>query len=182
MVELAVVVTLLVVTVNVALVAPAATTTFVGTFAAAVLLLLNVTVAPPVGAAPLSVTVPWELFPPTTLVGFSVTDTATTPFVVAAPIDVLGSMAAYWRNRKFVNQEMVFPQAISPKVPLEKLASLALITEAPLIQNECDVPLIAAFTAYHTFGLNAPPLAMETEVPDFRLKSCQLSLAFQVVG
>jgi len=169
MIELVAIVTVLVVIVNEALVAPAGTTTFVGTFAAAVLLLLSVTVAPPVGAAPLSVTVPCELFPPTKLVGFSVTDTATTPFVVAAPIDVLGSLAAYWRKRKFVTQEMLFPQAISPNVPLEKLASLALITGAPLIENECDVPLIAAFTAYHTFGLNAPPLAMETEVPDFRL-------------
>src|SRR5215469_16758535 len=78
MVELAVVVTLLVVMVNVEVVAPAGTTTFVGTCAAAVLLLLNVTVAPPVGAAPLSVTIPWELLPPTTLVGFSVRDAATT--------------------------------------------------------------------------------------------------------
>jgi hypothetical protein len=162
-------VTALVVIVKVALVAPADITTFAGTCAAAVLLLLNVTVAPPVGAAPLSFTVPCELLPPTTLVGFSVSDAATTPFVVAIPIEVVGSIAAYWRKRKFVTQEMVFPQAISPNVPLEKLASLALITDAPLIQNECDVPLIAAFTAYHTFGLNAPPLAMETEVPDFRL-------------
>jgi len=63
--------TALVLTVNVALVAPAATVTLAGTLAAVVLLLESVTVAPPAGAAPLSVTVPVEEFPPVTLVGFS---------------------------------------------------------------------------------------------------------------
>ena len=59
----------LVVTVKVAVVAPAATVTEAGTWAAAVLLLVNVTTAPPVGADPLSVTVPVEGLPPTTEVG-----------------------------------------------------------------------------------------------------------------
>ena len=63
--------TALVLTVNVALVAPAATVTLDGTLAAVVLLLESVTSAPPDGAAPLSVTVPVEEFPPVTLVGFS---------------------------------------------------------------------------------------------------------------
>ena len=66
--------TALVLTVNVALVAPAATVTLDGTRAAAVLLLESVTVAPPAGAAPLSVTVPVDEFPPVTLVGFSESD------------------------------------------------------------------------------------------------------------
>ena len=63
--------TALVLTVNVALLAPAATVTLAGTLAAVVLLLESVTVAPPAGAAPLKVTVPVEEFPPVTLVGFS---------------------------------------------------------------------------------------------------------------
>jgi len=67
----AVLLTGLVVTGNVAVVAPAATTTLPleGTFATAVLLLDNATTAPPVGAGPLSVTVPIAELPPTTAVG-----------------------------------------------------------------------------------------------------------------
>ncbi len=66
--------TALVVTVKVALVAPAATVTLAGTVATAVLLLERLTVAPPLGAAPLSVTVPCEELPPVTLLGFSVSE------------------------------------------------------------------------------------------------------------
>ena len=55
----------LVVTVKVALVAPALTVALVGTWAAA-LLLDRVTTAPPAGAGPFSVTVPVEELPPST--------------------------------------------------------------------------------------------------------------------
>jgi len=66
-------VTALVLTVNVALVAPAATVTLEGTVATP-LLLEGCTCAPPVGAVPLSVTVPVEGDPPVTLVGLSATE------------------------------------------------------------------------------------------------------------
>src|SRR6267142_2427096 len=66
-------VTALVLTVNVALVAPAGTVTLDGTVATP-LLLESSTCAPPVGAAPLSVTVPVEGDPPVTLVGLSATE------------------------------------------------------------------------------------------------------------
>ena len=65
--------TALVLTVKVALVAPAGTAKLEGTLAAP-LLLESATCAPPAGAAPLNVTVPVEEFPPVTLVGFSDTD------------------------------------------------------------------------------------------------------------
>jgi len=67
-------VTALVVTVKLALLAPAATVTLAGT-PPAPLSLESSTCAPPVGAGPLSVTVPVEdCAPPVTLVGFSASE------------------------------------------------------------------------------------------------------------
>ena len=66
-------VTALVLTMNVALAAPAATVTLAGTVVAAVLSLIRETAAPPLGAGPLSVTVPVEGDPPVTLIGLSAT-------------------------------------------------------------------------------------------------------------
>jgi len=71
-------VTALVLTVNVALLAPAATVTLAGTLAAP-LSLVSSTCAPPVGAGPLSITVPIEEDPPLTLVGLSATDESVAP-------------------------------------------------------------------------------------------------------
>src|SRR5260370_1799353 len=69
------VVTALVLTVNVALLAPAATVTLAGTVATAALPLMRETTAPPLRAGPLSVTVPVEdCAPPATLVGFTVSE------------------------------------------------------------------------------------------------------------
>jgi hypothetical protein len=57
------------VTVNVALVAPAATATLAGTVATAMFRLDRLTVIPPGGAIAVNVTVPVEGFPPTTAIG-----------------------------------------------------------------------------------------------------------------
>src|SRR5436190_7875559 len=73
-------VTVVVLTVNVAVVAPAATVTEVGTLAA-VLLLASITTAPPAGAAALSVTVPVLFAGPVRLPGFSVIEASATEVV-----------------------------------------------------------------------------------------------------
>ena len=62
-------VTVLLVTVTLALLAPAGIVTLAGTVAAAVLLLESVTTAPPDGAALVRVTVACEVFPPITIEG-----------------------------------------------------------------------------------------------------------------
>jgi hypothetical protein len=75
-------VTVVVLTLNVAVVAPAATVTEVGTVAA-VLLLASITTAPPAGAAALSVTVPVLFAPPVRLPGFSVIEASAATEVVS---------------------------------------------------------------------------------------------------
>jgi hypothetical protein len=72
-------VTLLLVNVKIALVAPAGMFTLEGTVTTPVLLLERETRAPPLGAGALSVTVPEEGDPPTTLVGLSVSDVRVGP-------------------------------------------------------------------------------------------------------
>jgi hypothetical protein len=67
----------------VALLAPEPMLTLVGTVAAAVLLLDSVTSTPDDGAAALSVTVPWEVLPPTTLAGFNVNELRAVPLTAA---------------------------------------------------------------------------------------------------
>ncbi len=66
--------TAVVVTVKLALVAPAGTVTLAGTLATEALLLERAMTAPPLGAGPLSVSVPIEELPPVTVVGFKMSD------------------------------------------------------------------------------------------------------------
>ena len=80
-------VTALVVIVNVALVLRPGIVTLAGTLAADELS-LNDTTAPPLGAGPLKVTVPWEVVPPTTLVGFSESVLNTGRFTVSTAVFV----------------------------------------------------------------------------------------------
>src|SRR5213594_103750 len=64
----------LVLTVKVAVMPPVGTVTLAGTVATPGLLLDRLTTAPPLGAGPLSVTVPVEELPPVTLVGLRLSD------------------------------------------------------------------------------------------------------------
>ena len=82
--------TLRVVTVNVAVVAPAVTVTDAGTVAAEVFELASVTTAPPVGAATSRVTVPVLVIPPDTEVGDS--ETEANPFSIwpSQPVKIIG--------------------------------------------------------------------------------------------
>ena len=78
--------TVAVVIVNVIVEALAGTVTVAGTDAAEVLLLDNVTVAPPVGAGPLRVTVATEEPPLITLVGFNASEVNVAGFTVSVVV------------------------------------------------------------------------------------------------
>ena len=78
----------LVLTVRVALVPPAGTVTPAGTVAALVLLLESETSAPPLGAGPLSVTVPVEELPPVTLVGLTLSEASVGGVTVSEAVRV----------------------------------------------------------------------------------------------
>ena len=79
----------LVVTVNIAVVAFAATVTLPGTWAAVVLLLDKLTTAPPDGAGPFNVTVPVDEVPPVTDVGLSLTELRLAALTVSVAVMVL---------------------------------------------------------------------------------------------
>ena len=66
---------------KVAVVPPAGTVTLDGTVATPVLLLDSDTTAPPLGAGPLSVTVPVEELPPVTVDGFKVSESRVTAWL-----------------------------------------------------------------------------------------------------
>jgi hypothetical protein len=74
------------VAVNVAVVAFAGMVTLAGTCAAEVLLLERVTTAPLAGAGPLIVTVPVDIFPPVTDVGFITTELRVAAETVSAAV------------------------------------------------------------------------------------------------
>ncbi len=77
--------TRVVVIVNVAPVLPLAIVMLAGSLAAGELS-LNDTTAPPLGAGPLSVTVPWEVAPPVALAGFTVSVLSTGGFTVRVAV------------------------------------------------------------------------------------------------
>jgi hypothetical protein len=81
--------TTVVVTLNVTLVAPAATVTLAGTVAAVGLVFNSVTKAPPGGAGPFKVTVPVEAFPPITLAGFMATEARRTGLIGSVAVCVV---------------------------------------------------------------------------------------------
>jgi hypothetical protein len=131
------VVTDVVVTVNVPVVDPAATLTVAGTAATEEFALESVTPAPPVGAAPLSVTVPCDDAPPMTLAGASaieltVTATAGGGGGVTMAVGVTVSVA------RFVTPASVVEMTTLVTVVTVRVVTVKLTEVAPGETNLAD--------------------------------------------
>jgi len=138
--------TAVVVTENVAVVCPAATVTLAGTVAA-VLLLPSVTTAPPAGATAVSVTVPSELAPPVTLVGFNVTEEIFTGFTVGLTV------------------KMALPLLV-PEVPV-MVTDVVVATAEVVIENVAVVCPAATVTLAGTAATGVLLLPSVTTNPPF---------------
>jgi hypothetical protein len=129
--------------VNVAVVAFAATVTLAGTVVAPVLLLLSATTAPPPGAGPLNVTVPVDVLPPVTVVGFSPTELGTGSLPVPVRPTVCGLPAALSVR---VTAALPVPVAVGVNVTL-MLQFAPAATLVPQLFDWLKSPLLAPVTA-----------------------------------
>jgi len=130
--------TALVVTVKVAEILPPGTMTDSGV-CTTTLLLCSATVAPPVGAVPFSVTVPVELLPPTTVVGFSVTDdrvAALTVSVAACPTPYDPEMLTI----AFAATALVVTVKVAEVLPEATVTVAGTCAEASLLESATTAP------------------------------------------
>jgi hypothetical protein len=150
----------LVVTVNVALVFPAATVTVAGTVPTPVLLLERVITAPPEGAAPLSVTVPCELAPPLTLVGFNVSDdrlTALPGVMVSVACCELLPMLAVIVPVVLVVTAVVLTVKVALVAPGATATLDGTLAELLLLASVTSVPAAGAAALRVTVPVELPP-------------------------
>src|SRR6266481_1220698 len=137
-------VTLLVFTVNIALLAPAATVTLAGTVAAAVLGLERGRAAPPLAAGPLRVTVPVEGDPPVTLMGLSaIADSVAEPGGATLSEAIL----------------------VRPAYIAEMVTAVELVTALVLTVNVALVAPAETVTLAGTVAAAVLPLERETRTP-----------------
>lgn len=176
--------TLFVLTVKPALVCPANTVTLDGTAATDVLLLDRLTVAPPEGAPAVSVTVPVELLPPPTLVGFRVSEESVTEdaglMVRDTCCELLPSVAVMVAVVVFVTDVVVTVKVadVEPEGTVtllgmlaEELLLLKLTTEPPegaaALRMTVPVELLPPVTL---LGLRVSEETVKEELPGFTVK------------
>jgi len=170
-------VTVLVVTVKVALVVPAGTVTLAGTVAAAVLLLASVTTVPPAGAAAVKVTVPVEGFPPATLVGLS----ATVESVTGVTVGGNTVSKANWLTPPAVPE--MTANGVAVNVVTVKVALVAPAGTVTLAGTVADAELLRSVTPRPPAG--AGPLRVTVpveEVPAFTVVGLSVSAESVAAG
>jgi hypothetical protein len=164
--------------VNVALVAPAGTTTLAGRVAAAVLLLVKVTITPPEGAGALRLAVPVEVAPPVSVEGLIVADASASAaglmvnaavFVTAlytAETDTV--VAADTGLEVAVNVAVMAPAGttmLAGTVTADVLLLLSAIVTPPVGAAELNVTVpVDVPPAVRTAGLTATDASAATDV------------------
>jgi hypothetical protein len=155
------VVTVVVFTVKVALVAPAGTVTLAATVPTAGLLLVRETRAPPLGAGALSMTVPAEGDPPTTLPGFSVSEVRVGP---EGGVGVTVSEAVCWDAPDREAETLTWVELETEVVATRKVAiavPAATVTLAGTVAT--DVLLLTSETVVPPGGAGALKAALPVE-------------------
>src|SRR5271167_2252662 len=160
MVADAVLATAVVVTVKVAVVAPAATVTLAGTVAAA-LLLDKVTDSPPVGAALPKVTVPVDEVPPVTEVGFSVTDDTTGGFTVNTAVLVPPLKVAEMVADAVLATAVVVTVKVAVVAPAATVTLAGTVAAALLLDKVTDSPPVGAALPKVTVPVDEVPPVTE---------------------
>jgi hypothetical protein len=151
-----------------ALVDPAAMVTLEGTTATKMLLLERATKAPPLGAGPLSVTVPVDAFPPVTLEGLNVNEVSTGGSIVSE---------ADWVTPP-KTPEMVTDVAVA--TALVRTVKMALVAPAGTVTLEGTVatPVLLLDKATAAPPLGAGPFSITValdELPPVKLERLRIS-------
>src|SRR5688572_1343135 len=149
--------TVCVVTVNVALVEPAATVTVPGTVAADVLLLVRETTAPPDGAAAVSATVPVDGLPPVTVDGLTLTALR----LAGAAVPVCTRTATQSRKKsREVEPATVITR--TRKLALAKFAALHVRPQVSVELPSVNVPMLVPSVAVDLAAVHVVPPSQES--------------------
>jgi len=136
--------TIIVVTVNVAVVAPAGTVTVAGTCASVALLEVRATDIPPVGAALPRVTVPVELMPPATDVGFRERPVTTGGLTVKVAVSFVAPVVAVIVAVVAVATATVVAVNVAAVAPAATVTDAGTVVEAELDPSVTAIPPVGA--------------------------------------
>jgi hypothetical protein len=154
--------TVLVITVKVAVVPLAGTVTEVGTEATSKLVLESVTIAPPVGAGPVRVTVPAELArPPTTAVGERVNDFTCGAFTVSIAASWTVPRVAWIVACAVVETAVVVMEKVAEDRPAAKVTEAGTVAAALLEDRLTTLPPVGAMPVRVTVPVEPVPPVTE---------------------